>query len=332
MSESVLINEPGTFVGKKSRRVIVKSNSGSIQEYSLLLLKEINIVGGGISISSDLLLQAAKLGVQINILDSLQRFQAVLIPPYLSETITNARAQIKSENTAKSFTLSRDILMSKINHQAQVLVEFLKENTLAENKNKILKIIEKLTIKQSELASRTFTVNYQKNLFALEGRAADYYWIGFKMCLGNDLLFAGRIGRGAKDPVNGLLNYGYAILYSRVLRSILKSGLMPFAGFMHADRPGKASLVLDIMEIFRQPIIDWTVIQFVRQEHPDASKELSTDIVRNFAKHLETRFQDRSIFTTKQYSLQKIIELQTDMIASFLKGERLLEIWNISKN
>ena len=56
--------------------------------------------------------------------------------------------------------------------------------------------------------------------------------------------------------MNALLNYGYGILYSQVWSALTLAGLEPFAGFLHVDRPGKPSLVLDFIEEFRQPIVD----------------------------------------------------------------------------
>jgi len=49
--------------------------------------------------------------------------------------------------------------------------------------------------------------------------------------------FAGRRGRGASDLVNSLLNYGYGILYNRVLSAATRVGLDPFAAYVHTDRP-----------------------------------------------------------------------------------------------
>ena len=42
-------------------------------------------------------------------------------------------------------------------------------------------------------------------------------------------------------------------------RAIVLAGLDTYAGFIHADRPGKPSLVLDLIEEFRQPAIDRTI-------------------------------------------------------------------------
>jgi CRISPR-associated protein Cas1 len=36
-----------------------------------------------------------------------------------------------------------------------------------------------------------------------------------------------------------------------------------YAGYLHADRPGKPSIVLDLMEEFRQQVVDRTLIGLV---------------------------------------------------------------------
>ena len=56
----------------------------------------------------------------------------------------------------------------------------------------------------------------------------------------------------AKDLFNAILNYGYGVLYAQIEQAIILAGLDPYAGFLHADRPGKPSLVLDLIEEFRQ--------------------------------------------------------------------------------
>ncbi|MER3513307.1 MAG: CRISPR-associated endonuclease Cas1, partial [Chloroflexota bacterium] len=60
-------------------------------------------------------------------------------------------------------------------------------------------------------------------------------------------------------------NYGYGILYGQVERALVLAGLDPYAGFIHVDRPGKPSLVLDLIEEFRQAVVDRTVLGLVNK-------------------------------------------------------------------
>jgi CRISP-associated protein Cas1 len=65
---------------------------------------------------------------------------------------------------------------------------------------------------------------------------------------------------GAPDPVNSAFNDGYTILRAQVWGAILNAGLEPFTGFLLVDRPAKPSLVLDLVEEFRQSVVDRAVV------------------------------------------------------------------------
>ena len=97
----------------------------------------------------------------------------------------------------------------------------------------------------------------------MEGVAGRLYWEAVKEIVESKVEFMGRVHRGASDAVNALLNYGYGILYSHVWGAVANAGLEPFAGYLHVDRPGKPSLILDMVEEFRQPVVDRTVIAFI---------------------------------------------------------------------
>jgi len=83
--------------------------------------------------------------------------------------------------------------------------------------------------------------------------------------------FEGRQKRPAHDPFNALLNYLYGMLYTSVHLALLKSGLDPYIGVMHADRYGGApTLVFDAIEPYR-PWADAVAVQIME------SGQLSAD-------------------------------------------------------
>ena len=69
--------------------------------------------------------------------------------------------------------------------------------------------------------------------------------------------------RHATHPVNALLNYAYGVLKLQVHAAILIAGLEPSLGYLHANRPGRAALVYDLMEPLR-PMVDGEVLRFLR--------------------------------------------------------------------
>lgn len=63
--------------------------------------------------------------------------------------------------------------------------------------------------------------------------------------------FDGRNRRPPRDAVNALLSFLYALLRHDCVSALTAVGLDPFAGYLHANRSGRESLALDLMEEFR---------------------------------------------------------------------------------
>ena len=62
---------------------------------------------------------------------------------------------------------------------------------------------------------------------------------------------SGRTRRPPLDRMNALLSFLYAMLMNDVRSAVESVGLDPQIGFLHAVRPGRAALALDLMEEFR---------------------------------------------------------------------------------
>ena len=121
----------------------------------------------------------------------------------------------------------------------------------------LLKALDDINVKSSE--------KIRSDIFGVEGIASHEYWQAFRYVIDDEMDFLKRSGRGAQDPVNAMLNYSYAILASEVLKSLHTSGLDPYAGFLHTDRYARKSLVFDLMEEFRQQIVDKSVLKLINR-------------------------------------------------------------------
>jgi CRISPR-associated protein Cas1 len=132
-------------------------------------------------------------------------------------------------------------------------------------------------------------------LMGIEGRFGARYWQALAPLIPVELAWPGRETRGASDPFNQVLNYGYGVLYKQVEYALVLAGLDPYAGLLHADRPGKPSLVLDLIEEFRQAVVDRTLLgqlnrgwQIERDEAGRLSTAARERIVARVMERLET--------------------------------------------
>jgi CRISP-associated protein Cas1 len=91
------------------------------------------------------------------------------------------------------------------------------------------------------------------------------------------LVPAGRSRRPPKDRFNALLSFAYGLLYRDLTTSILLVGLDPAFGFLHQPRSTAFPLVLDLVELFRVPVVDVAVLGAVNRAHfdPDADFEVT---------------------------------------------------------
>lgn len=142
----------------------------------------------------------------------------------------------------------------------------------------------------------------------------------------------GRSRRPPRDRFNAVLSFGYALLYRSVLEAILAVGLEPALGFFHTPRSAAHPLVLDVMELFRVPVWDLTVIGSFNRRQWDihADFEVTRDHVwlsdagrRKAIGLYERRLQELWKHPMLNYSLSyaRTIELEVRFLEKEWTGE-----------
>ena len=105
----------------------------------------------------------------------------------------------------------------------------------------------------------------------VEAEAARRYW---------PLLFGRDFRRDSDgDGLNGLLNYGYAVLRSAVARAVMAAGLHPSLGLQHSNRGNAMVLVDDLMEPFR-PLVDREVHRLWKEGAKEVTPETKAALAR----------------------------------------------------
>jgi CRISPR-associated protein Cas1 len=267
-------------------------------------------------------------GIQINFLQGTGKPYAKITSPMLSATVLTRREQINAIDDERSIRFSKTVVSGKINNQRKLLNYFgkyIKKTSeqrfeLIEKKAQLLRKYEKQV---KEIKGRN--VNEARNeLLGVEGVSGRIYWEGIQEIIQGKTEFFGRITRGATDKVNSMLNYGYGILYSQVWGAVVTAGLEPFAGFLHVDRPGKPSLVLDLVEEFRQPVVDRTVISYVNLGESIKMEGglLDSGTRKATSRKILERLESKESYSGKKYQIRSIIQIQARNLAGFLRGEK----------
>lgn len=108
----------------------------------------------------------------------------------------------------------------------------------------------------------------------IEGDAAKRYFAVFGLLVRPearaDFTPNGRTRRPPLDRMNALLSFFYSMLMNDCRSAIESVGLDPQIGFLHAVRPGRAALALDLMEEFRPLLADRLALTLVNRRQIDA--------------------------------------------------------------
>ncbi len=296
-------------------------------ELPLFRVGHIVVASAGVSISTDLIEACCERGIRLSFLTRSGKPFAMLSSPMLTATVITRREQLAAYNDERGVEFAKAVVRGKLGNQAALLRYFGKYLKTAEPAAfaKIAEIALRL-IKGRNSAAKVSAPNVdeaREALLSIEGSSGRNYWSAVRELLPNEIEFDSREHRGASDPINSALNYGYGILYAQVWGAVLNAGLEPFAGFLHVDRPGKPSLILDLIEEFRQPVVDRAIIAAIGKGTAIETQGglLSDSSRRTIAQLVLERLESEVIFRGQRHKLKSVVQLQARNLASALRGD-----------
>ncbi len=319
----------GSHIGKYSERLKVTHKEGVLEQVPLLHLQSILITSRGVSISADAVEACCERGIPIHYIDPTGYVYASVMSNGLNGMALTRRAQLYAYESPLGAQFACAVAEGKILNQA-VTLKYIAKNRAEGSPD----VFEELRLASDEVLDHTATIaqfkggaldDIRTGLMGAEGAAARRYWQAVGALFPADYGWPGRKTRGAHDAINSLLNYGYGILYGQVAQAVVLAGLDPYAGFLHVDRSGKPSLVLDLIEEFRQVAVDRLVFGLVNRGFTVKQQEdglLDTETRKRLAtkvlEHLETEVRHEG----KRYGIRTVIQMQARQLASFVRGER----------
>lgn len=172
-----------------------------------------------------------------------------------------------ADDPARAAHIVRGIVTAKAANQRTVLRRALRDHG-ARMEVAGRNAIEKAEMRLGHIARKAAVAEDVASLRGHEGEAAALYFSAFDTMIQGDrsiFSFRGRSRRPPLDRVNALLSFLYAML-GHDCRSALESvGFDPQVGLLHADRPGRASLALDLMEELRPVLADRLALTLINR-------------------------------------------------------------------
>jgi len=159
----------------------------------------------------------------------------------------------------KALKIAKFIVKSKLRNQANNLRYLAYKGTYVEDKDYLISSANEIR----KLENLIPEIKDTSSLLALEGKAADIYWLAVAEYLSwHDISFEGRGTNRREGTVNAYLNYAYGITSSFIAVALLIASLDLQLSFLHKPYRKRYSTVYDLLEIYR-PSIDRKVIAWL---------------------------------------------------------------------
>lgn len=162
----------------------------------------------------------------------------------------------KSESGEHSLALAKSFVSGKIKNSRQVILRTGRDTLEKDEVEQLKGIADRL----AGLLRKVGAAESLDQVRGFEGEAARSYFEAMPLHIRYDqrpsFPFNGRTKRPPRDRMNALLSFLYALVQSDCAAAVEGVGLDPQIGFLHALRPGRASLGLDLCEEFRPFLAD----------------------------------------------------------------------------
>lgn len=219
---------------------------------------------GHVSLSSPLMHRLAEEGKALVLLDIHGRFKARLEGETSGNVLLRRAHHQAIDRPAFVLELARTVVAGKIRNQRQVLQRGARESRAEDEASRLVRSVDDLaaSLRALPAAGDLDTVR------GIEGEAARGYFEALNLLVRADrrefFSMNGRSRRPPRDRMNALLSFLYSMWMNDCRSAIEAAGLDPQLGFLHALRPGRAALALDLVEEFR-PFADRLALTLVNR-------------------------------------------------------------------
>ena len=287
---------------------------------------------GHVMISPILMHRLADEGKSLVLLDGRGRFKARLEGPVSGNVLLRQAQHRRLASANFCLAVAKSCIAGKLKNCRQVVQRGARENGREEDS-------AELTATADELGRALSRLEHAADLDAvrgIEGDQAKRYFAALTLLVRPEARQAftmnGRTRRPPLDRMNALLSFLYAMLMNDVRSAVESVGLDPQIGFLHALRPARAALALDLMEEFRPLLADRLALTLINrrqvnaddfEEHSGGAVTLKDDVRRAVVTAYQERKQEALMhpLLDSSFALGLVPFVQARLLARAVRGD-----------
>ena len=319
-----------SYLSLDGENIVVQGAGEKIARFPLHALE--GIVYFGYKGASPALMGAcAKRKINLSFLTPRGKFLCRVSGENQGNVLLRKKQYRSSEDIEESVRLARSFLLGKLFNARWSLERAARDYPLRIEAERVKHVSSQLADSISSI-ERMSTL---EELRGLEGDAAtQYFSVLDELILQNkdSFYYRGRSRRPPLDNLNAMLSFAYMLLASDCAAALEAVGLDAYVGFFHRDRPGRASLALDLMEELRPLFADRLVIssinnRVIRKEHFEQGENGAVWLNEDGRKTFLGAYQDRKKEVIQHPYLKEktpwglIPYIQALLLSRYLRGD-----------
>lgn len=327
---TLYVTTPHSYVSHEDLAVVVRSEGAVRLKVPIHTLGGI-VCFGQVSCSPSLMALSSEHGVVISFLTASGRFLARVEGRSNGNVLLRRQQYRAADTAAHASALVAAMVTAKIANCRTVLFRAARDRPQDVSAPGFLEVARLLK-------QRLLQVRPGLDVDALrgyEGDAARLYFGAFDGLITaqkDEFFFRGRSRRPPLDNVNALLSFLYSLLEHDARSALQAAGLDPSVGFLHADRPGRPGLSLDMIEELRPLLADRVALSLINlrvvqpegfARGPTGGVTMTDDTRKKVLVAYQKRKQEEVVhpFLGERISVGLIVHLQARLLARHLRGD-----------
>jgi CRISPR-associated protein Cas1 len=327
---TLFITSPDSYLTKEGENVVITVDGEKKLQLPIHTLEGI-ICFGYAGASPSLMHMCATKGVGLAFHNEYGKFLARISGPVQGNVLLRKKQYKAADDIAYQLSVAKNCITGKILNSRNILQRAIRDHKNEVNCEELETTINRLQMSLNNIED----ANNIDSLRGIEGEASKWYFgVLDELILHqkDDFYMDSRNKRPPRDNFNALLSFLYTMLAHDVQSALEAVGLDPYVGFMHQDRPGRASLALDLMEELRPCLADRLAISLINRKQITARdfivKEneavlMDKDTRKIVLENMHNRKKEEIVhpFLNEKIPVGLIPYSQALLLARFLRGD-----------
>ena len=261
---TLYINQPDVYLSLDGDNIVLLKEQEQMGRLPLHNLESIAAFGYT-GASPSLMGYCAERNISLVFFTMNGRFLARVIGQSRGNVVLRKKQYRVSDNEELSAKVARNFIVGKIYNNKWIIERMTRDYPLRVDVVRFKDTSKHL----SSIILEVRACEDLERLRGLEGQAAISYNRLFNQMIlqqKDDFYFHSRSRRPPLDNVNAMLSFTYTLLANDMASALEGVGLDAYVGFLHRDRPGRASLALDVMEELRGVYADRFVLSLINKK------------------------------------------------------------------